>query len=41
MKKKIIIFIHNYDGFMKIYIDDIIQSLLQKIIKFFYIIKIK
>lgn len=30
MKKKIIIFIHNYDGFMKIYIDDIIQSLLQK-----------
>ena len=30
MKKKIIIFIENYDGFMKIYIDNIIKSLLKK-----------
>ena len=30
MKKKIIIFIHQYDGFMKIYINDIIKSLLKK-----------
>ena len=30
MKKKIIIFIHQYDGFMKIYINDIIKCLLKK-----------
>jgi len=37
MNKKIIIFTGEYDGFMKIYINNIIKSLLKKKFSIFFI----